>query len=105
MPKRNALPSRGAATEGRPYMFGESMSDAWGDLRFAVRVLLKRPVFTVVALLTLALGIGANAAIFGVVDAVLFKPLPFGHPERLLQIWGRKPQHRGAHDSAMAAHS
>ncbi len=79
------------------------MSDAWGDLRFAVRVLLKRPGFTVVALLTLALGIGANAAIFGVVDAVLFKPLPFAHPERLVQIWERNQKSGDDHDSVMAA--
>jgi hypothetical protein len=79
------------------------MSDAWGDLRFGVRVLLKRPGFTVVALLTLALGIGANAAIFGVVDAILFKPLPFAHPERLVQIWERDQKSGDDHDSVMAA--
>lgn len=79
------------------------MSDAWRDLRFGVRVLLKRPVFTVVAVLTLALGIGANAAIFGVVDAVLLKPLPFANPDRLAQIWERDQKTGDDHDSVMAA--
>jgi len=79
------------------------MNDAWRDLRFGVRVLLKRPLFTAVAVLTLALGIGANAAIFGVVDSVLFKPLPFAHPEQLVQIWERDQKSGDDHDSVMAA--
>jgi putative ABC transport system permease protein len=62
------------------------------DLRFAVRTLLKRPVFTVIAILTLALGIGANTAIFSVVDSVLLAPLPFRHPERLTMIWASNPE-------------
>ena len=79
------------------------MRDAWRDLRFGVRVLLKRPAFTVVAVLTLALGIGANTAIFGVVDAVLLRPLPFAHPDRLVQIWERAQKTGDDHDSVMAA--
>jgi putative ABC transport system permease protein len=62
------------------------------DLRFAGRTLLKRPVFTVIAILTLALGIGANTAIFSVVDSVLLAPLPFQHPERLTMIWASNPE-------------
>ena len=62
------------------------------DLRFAGRTLLKRPAFTVIAILTLALGIGANTAIFSVVDSVLLAPLPFGYPERLTVIWASYPE-------------
>jgi putative ABC transport system permease protein len=62
------------------------------DLRFAGRTLLKRPVFTVIAVITLALGIGANTAIFSVVDSVLLQSLPFRNPERLMMIWASNPE-------------
>lgn len=56
------------------------------DVKYGLRVLLRNPSFTAIALLTLALGIGANTAIFSVINAVLWKPLPFKQPERLVQV-------------------
>ncbi len=68
------------------------MQTLWQDLRYGARMLLKKPGFTLIAIITLALGIGANTAIFTVVDAALLRGLPYKAPESLYHLWESTPQ-------------
>ena len=65
------------------------MDTLFADLKFAIRSLARRPGFALVAVLTLAVGIGANTAVYSIAEAVLLRPLPFRDPERLVMVWER----------------
>lgn len=66
------------------------MRPLWEDLRFGLRLLRRHPSFSILTLMTLALGIGANTAVFSIVRGVLLKPLPYRQPEQLLWFGGRE---------------
>ncbi len=67
------------------------MESLRSDIRYAIRNLLRRPGFTLIAVVTLALGIGANTAIFSAINALLLKPLPFPELDRVVAIWDKMP--------------
>jgi putative ABC transport system permease protein len=75
------------------------LEEIWQDLRYGAHMLLKNPGFTLIAVITLALGIGANAAIFSVVNAILLRPLPFKESDRLVWLYGVQPQLKRANHS------
>jgi len=75
------------------------MSSIWQDVRVAVRLYLRAPMFTVTVLVILALAIGVNSAIFSVVNAILFRPLPVERPDQLVDIYGRE-SNSSAHETS-----
>jgi len=79
------------------------MESLLSDARYAVRNLLRRPGFTIIAVITLALGIGANTAIFSAVNALLLKPLPFPELDRVVAVWDKQPAQGVVHNEVTFA--
>src|SRR5271168_5339013 len=67
------------------------MLTLWNDIRYGLRLLGKNPGFTAVAVLSLAIGIGANTALFSIIDGLLLHPLPYKEADRLVILWNRSP--------------
>src|SRR4029077_20653520 len=63
------------------------MKNLWQDLQYGCRMLLKKPAFTIVAALSLGLGIGANTVIFSLINTTLLRPLPYADPDRIMVLW------------------
>jgi putative ABC transport system permease protein len=91
-------PSSAAASAGQPFAGGVSMfsEGLWRDILYGARMLWQKRAYSAIAILTLALGIGANTAIFSVVNTVLLKPLPFGAPDRIIALGQQTAQNRAA---------
>jgi putative ABC transport system permease protein len=79
------------------------MRSLFQDVRYGWRMLLKKPGFTIVATLALALGIGANSAIFSIINATLLKPLPFDELDRIITVWEKAPGQGGERNSVSVA--
>ena len=94
--RRNALIELGGVEQVqervREIRMGQFIETTWRDIRCGVRALVHSPIFTVVTVLSLALGIGANTAMFSVVNGLLLQPLPYPEPEQIVHVWHTPPQ-------------
>jgi len=79
------------------------MDNLLSDIRYAIRNLIKRPGFTLIAVVTLGLGIGANSAIFSAINALLLNPLPIPNQDRVMAIWDKDPNHGYEHNEVAVA--
>src|SRR6266542_4932581 len=87
----------------RPLIRERAMRSLFQDVRYGWRMLLKKPGFTIVAALALALGIGANSAIFSIINAILLKPLPLDDLDRIVTLWEKVPSRGVEHIEASVA--